>query len=153
MSQTLFEGDRLTLPRAIDLTVASLAEYGQRYRHWAIAFSGGKDSSAVATLVPHLIASGRLAQPASLTILYADTRMELPPLQLSATATLARLATMGFRTEVVLPELDDRFFVYMLGRGVPPPKHNFRWCTPQLKIEPMLRALRSSSAKSPGRSC
>jgi DNA sulfur modification protein DndC len=29
----------------------------------------------------------------------------------------------------------------MLGRGVPPPKNRFRWCTPQLKIEPMHNAL------------
>jgi DNA sulfur modification protein DndC len=29
----------------------------------------------------------------------------------------------------------------MLGRGVPPPKNRFRWCTPMLKIEPMMAAL------------
>jgi len=42
-----------------------------------------------------------------------------------------------------MPVLDDRFFVYMLGRGVPPPSNTFRWCTAQLKIEPMLAALKS----------
>jgi DNA sulfur modification protein DndC len=45
------------------------------------------------------------------------------------------------KTQVVLPALDDRFYVYLFGRGVPAPKNRFRWCTPQLKIEPMELAL------------
>jgi DNA sulfur modification protein DndC len=75
--------------------------------------------------------------------LMSDTRMELPPLMASALAILAECRKRGFRTQVVMPTLDDRFFVYMFGRGVPPPKNRFRWCTPQLKIEPMLNALKS----------
>jgi DNA sulfur modification protein DndC len=42
----------------------------------------------------------------------------------------------------VLPELDTRFFVYMFGRGVPPPHNRFRWCTPRLKINNMMRELK-----------
>jgi DNA sulfur modification protein DndC len=59
---------------------------------------------------------------------------------------LAELEERGIRTRVVLPALDDRFFVYMFGRGVPPPKNRFRWCTAQIKIEPMLTALRDLRA-------
>src|SRR5258708_32688668 len=34
--------------------------------------------------------------------------------------------------------MDKRFFVYILGRGVPPPNNNtLRWCTRQIKVEPM----------------
>jgi len=69
--------------------------------------------------------------------------MELPPLQISAMAVLAELRDRGVSTRVVLPELDDRYFVYMFGRGVPPPKNRFRWCTSQIKIEPMLKELRT----------
>lgn len=128
---------RLTLDGAIDLSVASLNAYGERYRHWAIAYSGGKDSTATVTFVAWAIRTGLVAAPESLTVLYADTRMELPPLQQSAMLLLDELSAQGFNTQVVLPKMDDRFFVYMLGRGVPPPKNRFRWCTPQLKIEPM----------------
>ncbi len=138
---SLWESDRMTLPDSLSLTAASLAAYGERYRHWAMAFSGGKDSSAMVTIVSHLIAAGDVPAPESLTVLYADTRMELPPLQASAMGMLAELEKRGIRTRVVLPELDDRFFVYMFGRGVPPPKNRFRWCTAQIKIEPMMRAL------------
>jgi DNA sulfur modification protein DndC len=140
-TQSLFEEDRLTLPGAIDLSVASLAAYGERYPHWAIAYSGGKDSTATLAFVLWSLASGRVKQPESLSVLYADTRMELPPLEQAAMRILEQLRGMGYMTQVVLPTMDDRFYVYMLGRGVPPPKNRFRWCTPQLKIEPMHAAL------------
>lgn len=138
---SLFEGDRLTLDDSIALSIASLAEYGQRYRHWAGAYSGGKDSTAAITFAAWAISAGLVPAPESFTVLYADTRMELPPLQQGAMALLAALSGQGIRTQVVMPAMDERFFVYMFGRGVPPPKNRFRWCTPQLKIEPMAAAL------------
>lgn len=138
----MWEGERLTLERAIALTSESLQLYGPSYRHWAIAYSGGKDSSTVVTLVAHLLATGAIPQPETLTVLYADTRMELPPLQAAAMRLLEELAGRGIQTQIVMPALDDRYFVYMFGRGVPPPKNRrFRWCTPQLKVEPMELAL------------
>lgn len=140
-SPTLFDEIRMTQEESIELTVQSLLSYAPRYQHWAMAFSGGKDSSAVVTLVTHLIETGQIPRPKSLTVLYADTRMELAPLQISAMEILDALNKRGIKTQVVLPELDERFFVYMFGRGVPPPKNRFRWCTSQIKIEPMLKAL------------
>lgn len=138
---SLFESDRMTLDDSIALSVASLTEYGRRYRHWAGAYSGGKDSTAAITLAAWAILNGMVPAPESFTVLYADTRMELPPLQQGALALLGQLGRQGIRTQVVMPAMDDRFFVYMFGRGVPPPKNRFRWCTPQLKIEPMADAL------------
>ncbi|MBV9688401.1 MAG: phosphoadenosine phosphosulfate reductase family protein [Ktedonobacteraceae bacterium] len=141
---TLWEGERLTFEHALDLTLQSLQTYGPMYPHWAVAFSGGKDSSTVVTLVAHLLASRVLPAPESLTVLYADTRMELPPLQAAAMTLLQVLEDRAIPTQIVLPPLDDRYFVYMFGRGVPPPKNRgFRWCTPQLKVEPMETALAS----------
>ncbi len=86
--------------------------------------------------------SGRVKAPKSLTILMSDTRMELPPLFLTAMQILSELKAKGFNVRVVMPAMDDRFFVYMFGRGVPPPSNTFRWCTAQLKIEPMVNALK-----------
>lgn len=139
---TLFDGQRLTLEDARALTIQSLAAYAATYRHWAIAFSGGKDSTALVTLALDLIADGAVPAPASLTVLYSDTRQELPPLQMGAMQVLAEVRRRGFTARVVLPALDDRYWVYVLGRGVPPPNNNtLRWCTPQLKVEPMTAAL------------
>ncbi len=126
---------------AIELTVQSMLAYGSNYKHWVIAFSGGKDSSTVLTLIVSLIARGLIPRPETLRVLYADTRMELTPLHFAAMGILAELERRGIKTEVVLPVLEDRFFVYMFGRGVPPPSNTFRWCTSQIKIEPMLAAL------------
>ena len=146
---SLFEQDRLTLDKSIALSIESLRQYGALYKHWAIAFSGGKDSAATVTLVAHLMESGQIERPDSLTILYADTRQELPPLHTSALNILEALQVRleplfeagAFQTRVVLPELDHRYFVYMLGRGVPPPSNTFRWCTPKLKVMSMEREL------------
>jgi len=135
---SLWQTERQGLLDALELTAMSLREYGERHKHWVIAYSGGKDSTATVTAVDWLIAQGRVPMPKSMTILYADTRMELPPLQASATAVLARLAARGATVKTVLPELDKRMLVYILGRGVPPPKNRFRWCTRQLKIDPMV---------------
>lgn len=143
---SLFEEERLTLQKSIELSAESLCHYGSLYKHWAIAFSGGKDSSATVTLVAHLIESGRIPKPESLTVLYADTRQELPPLHAAAMRILEELRKRGVDTRVVLPDLDHRYFVYMLGRGVPPPSNTFRWCTPKLKVMNMERELEKVKA-------
>lgn len=140
---TLWESERITLEDSLELTAQSLNAYALRYDHWAIAFSGGKDSSATVAAVIYLIRQGRVKSPKSLTVLRSDTRMELPPLDLTARKIMLEVEACGFMAITVLPKLDDRFFVYMFGRGVPPPSNTFRWCTGQLKIEPMEAALKS----------
>ena len=140
---TFFDSERRTLQDSLDLTAQSLNAYGENFDHWAIAFSGGKDSSALVAAVVFLIESGRVKAPKSLTVLMSDTRMELPPLFLTAMKILSELQSRGVKTTVVMPTMDDRFFVYMFGRGVPPPSNTFRWCTAQLKIEPMMIALKN----------
>ena len=140
--KTLFDAERLDLDQAIQLTLQSLHAHASD-RHLVIAYSGGKDSTAAVTCLHHLLTAGLLPRVKSLSVIYADTRLELPPLQISALAILHALGKHGVPTQIVTPQLDERFYVYMLGRGVPPPKNRFRWCTPQLKIEPMHAALKS----------
>lgn len=143
LQRTLFDGERLTMDEAIDLTVASLNAYGPSHRHWGVAWSGGKDSTTLVTLLMHLIASGRVARPDTLTVLYADTRMELLPLWLAASEIRAQLVSRGVDVRTVVAPLDRRFLVYILGRGVPPPNNNtLRWCTRQIKVDPMAAELR-----------
>lgn len=143
---SLFEADRLTLPEALDITAESLTAYFAGHPHVRVAFSGGKGSAATVTAIAHLIESGRAPRPQSLGLIYADTRMELPPLQAAAMAMLDVLRARGWQTQVVLPAMDKRFFVMMLGRGVPPSHSGFRWCTGALKVEPMAAAMRQERA-------
>lgn len=140
---TLWEGERISLADSLALTAQSLNAYGSDYDHWAIAFSGGKDSSATVAAVVYLIDQGMVKRPKSLTVLMSDTRMELPPLFTTAMQMLSEVKARGVETKLVHPLMDDRFFVYMFGRGVPPPSNTFRWCTAQLKIEPMIAALKA----------
>jgi DNA sulfur modification protein DndC len=155
MDKTLYEGQRISMHDSISLTIASMQTYGPRFLHWAIAWSGGKDSSATLTLIVYLIIVKKIPCPKSLTVLYADTRLELPPLVQAAADMRAelleckgQLAAMGCELTVltVLPDLDHRFFTYMFGRGVPTPGAHFRWCTGMLKITPMEQALRDLHA-------
>lgn len=149
---TLFEGTkRLAYDDAIELTIQSLQAYGPHHDHWAIAWSGGKDSSALLTVIVHLIEVGRIAAPKSLTVFYADTRQELPPLAIAARQIMEQLAARAISCQVVVAPLDKRFLVYILGRGVPPPNNNtLRWCTRQIKIDPMAAALEARLADMPG---
>src|SRR3546814_8297540 len=70
----------------MELTVQSLQAYGPSHRHWAVAWSGGKDSTATLTLLVALIRGGDVPAPETLTVFLADTRLELLPLWISALA-------------------------------------------------------------------
>lgn len=140
---SFFDGQRLQMNESIQLTIDSLNAYGPTHRHWAIAWSGGKDSTTLVTLVLWLIESGKVSRPESLTVLYADTRMELQPLWVAAQDIQDELRERGIEVRVVMAPMDKRFLVYILGRGVPPPNNNtLRWCTRQIKIDPMAAELR-----------
>ncbi|WP_322055843.1 phosphoadenosine phosphosulfate reductase domain-containing protein [Burkholderia cenocepacia] len=134
---------RLQMTESIELTIQSMQAYGPEHDHWGIAWSGGKDSTATLTIVCWLIDTGRIAAPKTLTVFYADTRQELPPLAISALKIMDELRDRRIQVEVVRAPLDKRFMLYILGRGVPPPNNNtLRWCTRQIKIDPMEEALR-----------
>lgn len=132
-----FAGQRLQMDKSIELTVESVMAYAPFYKHWCVAWSGGKDSTTLLTLIVWLISTGKIPKPESLTIIYADTRMELTPLWLAAQAIIDELKEMGFEVRIAMAPLEKRFLPYILGRGVPPPTNTFRWCTRQIKIDPM----------------
>jgi DNA sulfur modification protein DndC len=133
---------RLQMTDSIEMTIQSLLTYGATHKHWGVAWAGGKDSSATLTLITWLLDTGRVPRPKSLTVFYADTRQELPPLAIAARQIMDELEERGIRVEVVTAPMEKRFMVYILGRGVPPPNNNtLRWCTRQIKIDPMQHAL------------
>lgn len=142
---------RMQMDESIKLTLESLGVYAVAFEHWVLAWSGGKDSTALLTFVVWAILSGKVPAPKRLTVFYADTRLELLPLWLSAGAVREELedkreglAALGceLRVETVMAPVDRRFLPYILGRGVPPPNNTtLRWCTRQTKVDPMKAAL------------
>jgi DNA sulfur modification protein DndC len=139
----LYEASRMTLDEAIAESIASLQEYASRFSHWVATFSGGKDSTALVIFLAWVIKTEQVTPPKSFTALYSDTGMELPPLWLGALLTLKALKDDGFNTKIVRAELDNRFWVSILGRGLPPPNNGRRWCTRVLKGDPMMKAIDS----------
>lgn len=153
INRHLFSGDGPHMPvgECVEVTLANMLAHATNYDHWIFAFSGGKDSATALTVIITLVELGLLPRPRTITVMYADTRMELPPLQAAARAMLERLRAMGIATMEVCAPMDERFYVYMLGRGVPPPSNTFRWCTPQIKVEPMTAAIAEHVARLGGR--
>lgn len=136
----------------VELTLQSLLAYWKQHEHYAVAWSAGKDSTTLLTLIVHLVQAGHLPKPKKLYVFYADTRQELPPIQLAAEQIIAKLSELDWiEVIVVRAPLDKRFMVYILGRGVPPPNNNtLRWCTRQIKVEPMAAALETALEQLPG---
>jgi DNA sulfur modification protein DndC len=110
---------------------------------WIIGYSGGKDSSAVLQLVWTAIAAlPRKERTKQVYVISTDTRVENPIIsawvkhsheQLKAAA---RRKNLPFEPHLLLPEVQDSFWVNLLGRGYPAPRQKFRWCTERLKIRP-----------------
>ncbi|MDP3351852.1 MAG: phosphoadenosine phosphosulfate reductase family protein [Hydrogenophaga sp.] len=148
---SFFEGgQRLQMTESIELTIQSLQAYLPDHPDVGMAWSGGKDSTAMLTVFVWLMETGRIQRPRSLTIFLADTRMELLPLWAAAMQIIDELRERGIRVDIVMAPMDKRFMVYILGRGVPPPNNNtLRWCTRQIKIDPMQAAIAERLAEFP----
>src|SRR6266508_3667917 len=127
-------------------------EYHRSSEPWVLGYSGGKDSSALLKLV-FLALLGLRKCPKPVTIVYCDTGVEIPVVRNLVSATLGNLVTeaqearLPIVTEIASPELTDRYFVKVIGRGYPPPSNKFRWCTDRLRINPVNKVLRRVSGK------
>lgn len=130
---------RLSLSQAQQLTIQSLQAYAYEKSTWVVGFSGGKDSTALATFLDYSITQGKVKRPENLIVVYSDTLMELPSLEQGAHLLLDKLQTKGWQVRRTEPLLEvnnyktERFFVTMLGKGYPPPHNRFRWCTDRMK--------------------
>jgi DNA sulfur modification protein DndC len=142
--QNMFSGTtRLQMNESIEMTIQSINAYGPKYNYWCMAWSGGKDSTTLVTLIAYLIKCGKVKAPKKIYIMYADTRLEMLPLFVAAQMIMDDLAEHGYEVQVVMASIENRFLTYILGRGVPPPNNaTFRWCTSRIKIEPMEKALK-----------
>ncbi len=117
-----------------------------------VAYSGGKDSSAVVKLVINAVAN-RPKLAAKTTIIYCDTKVENPVLDEFVKRTLRLLRAevaelaQGVRVRILKPALHQNYFVRIIGRGYPPPTTFFRWCTKDLRIRPVQKFVRNLGAR------
>lgn len=115
--------------------------------HGFLAFSGGKDSTTLLVLAVEFLRRER-PEGIRLEVLYADTRLEIPPMarhafrMLEHTRAVAEEERLPVGIHVVRAPAEESFWSLMLGRGYPAPGFRFRWCTDRLKVRPMNRLAR-----------
>ena len=112
-------------------------------RPWIVAFSGGKDS----TMLLQTVWYGLQELPKELLVrpIYVicnNTMVENPRILEYVDRQLAAIAKAGFDqglpivVDQTTPQLEDSFWVNLIGKGYPAPNNMFRWCTERLKIKP-----------------
>ena len=103
-------------------------------KNWTIAYSGGKDSTALAVLALYMKS---IHPDIKMRITYSDTRMEIPEMSGVAYNFLEYIENnFDSKVKIVKPQIADTYWVRMIGRGYPPPGPRFRWCTDKMKIIP-----------------
>ena len=125
-------------------------EYLRDNTEWTIGYSGGKDSSALLKLC--LSALKELKELKKyVNIVYCNTGVEIPIIAEYVYQTLKKLReeaaqnSIPINIKIAKPEIENSFFVKMIGRGYPPPTNIFRWCTRRLRIKPLQDALYNSN--------
>ena len=75
-------------------------------------------------------------------IISSDTMVETPLIISLINRSLIKIQEkalalgLPIETHKVKPDLEKTFWVSLLGKGYPPPRQKFRWCTDRMKIEP-----------------
>ncbi|ANF26260.1 phosphoadenosine phosphosulfate reductase family protein [Stutzerimonas stutzeri] len=115
---------------------------------WIVGYSGGKDSSLVIKILLAALKDIPDNLKKELLIFYCDTGVEIPTLKNYITDSLAAIEAEGrdlgiaIRCKAVTPDIANRYFVKVIGRGYPPPTNKFRWCTDKLRIDPIQSAIK-----------
>jgi len=115
---------------------------------WVIGYSGGKDSTTVLQLTlfallklpkdklnkeVHVLSNDTLVEnPAVAT--YIDKQLHL--IELAGKTLLFSHSPNLFVVTKVVPKIEDRFWINLIGKGYPSPNRFFRWCTERMKITP-----------------
>ncbi|CAE6905950.1 PFAM Phosphoadenosine phosphosulfate reductase [Vibrio sp. B1FLJ16] len=130
------------------------AVYCADNRPWVIGYSGGKDSSAVVTLVYlALQALNESKRTKQVYVVASDTLVETPLVvdhvnkSLESIGNQARRDGLPITTHKVLPKPHQTFWSCLLGKGYPAPTKSFRWCTERMKIDPVSDFITDKVAK------
>lgn len=110
---------------------------------WILGYSGGKDSTATLQLIWTAIAGLPVEKRTKLIhVISTDTLVENPIVAAWVSKSLAVMndaaneQDLPIKTHRLTPDVANTFWVNLIGRGYPAPRHKFRWCTERLKIRP-----------------
>ncbi|MEZ9388768.1 DNA phosphorothioation system sulfurtransferase DndC [Vibrio lentus] len=119
-------------------------------RPWVIGYSGGKDSSAIMSLIyMALLGLEKEQRHKPVFVVSSDTLVETPVVVNHIKDSLAAIQKGAKRDDLpischkVVPESDQTFWSSLLGKGYPAPTRSFRWCTERMKIDPVSDFIKS----------
>jgi DNA sulfur modification protein DndC len=125
-----------------DQIVAEIRElYLEDSIPWIVGYSGGKDSTASLQLLWTALASLSPEQRNKpVHVISTDTLVENPVIAAWVETSLLRIGIsakqqgLPITAHRLVPAMENRFWVNLIGKGYPAPRPKFRWCTDRLKI-------------------
>ena len=114
---------------------------------WVVGLSGGKDSTAVTMRMLETLESlpPPIRRRKKCFVTCVNTLVEAPPVIdhvhnfISELRNYVRDRDLPVEVVELSPEVDQTFWVNLIGRGYPTPVREFRWCTDRMKIRPQQR--------------
>ncbi|WNL26765.1 phosphoadenosine phosphosulfate reductase family protein [Arcobacter cryaerophilus gv. pseudocryaerophilus] len=143
--------DNKTLKEKISNTKEVIEKYYlEDERPLCVAYSGGKDSTALVFLVLEILIKLRKMDLINKKtyIINSNTLAELPPLlehletSLKCIKEFSNINNLNVEVYEVVPLDKHTLNVQLLGVGMPPPSLKFRWCTTKLKVSPIENKLK-----------
>ncbi|MEG5161814.1 DNA phosphorothioation system sulfurtransferase DndC [Microcoleus sp. AT3-A2] len=144
-------------PRSVSELVAEIEKLSKEIKElyclddipWVLGYSGGKDSTTVVQLIWYAIAElppeKRIKK---IYVITTDTLVENPIVSTWVRQSLKQMKSAAIEQQLPIepymlyPDVKDTFWVNLMGKGYPAPRHGFRWCTERLKILPSNRFVR-----------
>ena len=139
--------DELGFKETIQVLEAEIRElYLADQVPWIIGYSGGKDSTAVLQLIWNALEGLPVEKRTKdVYVITTDTMVENPIVSAwveksqHSMKQRAKELEMPVKPRLLRPKVDESYWVNLIGRGYPAPRHKFRWCTERLKIKPSNR--------------
>ena len=107
--------------------------------HYAIHYSGGKDSSALLGLYLKWLDNKAIAALPNISVIFNDTLLESKKLYQLIDDMGKVLASKNIEFNITQPAIDRTYWAIQFGIGYPVPNHKNRWCTGDLKVKPSQR--------------
>ncbi|MHC4132495.1 MAG: phosphoadenosine phosphosulfate reductase domain-containing protein [Planctomycetota bacterium] len=126
-----------------------LESYRSDNNPWIVGFSGGKDSTAVLKILFNALTDTKKHHK-KVNIIYSNSGVDIPCMAELSMNVLKKFQKecddykLPININIIKPELSERYFVKIIGRGYPPPTDKFRWCTDRLLIRPLNKFLKQS---------
>ena len=117
---------------------------------WVIGYSGGKDSTVTLQLVWNALSALPLEKRTKkIYVITTDTLVENPVVSHWVRKSLEQIKfaaeeqDLPIEARLLTPDVKNTFWVNLIGKGYPAPRHGFRWCTERLKIHPSNHFIRN----------